>query len=587
MPIKLYEFIEIPVKDIEARIQLPHFQRGLVWTTQKKNDFILTLKEGLPFGSILVYPETSEASSRLLILDGQQRLSTILEYRKKPLSFWKPINSARYKSELDKLNKLLPDNLKLDEANFDGFINEALSNQSSNQFNDYIDEVQSSSLRKQVRDLFTDIKNQILSYLDVNELFIPAIKFTGDKTRIADVFANLNKGGVPLSKYEVFSASFEYTKIQLAPAGTAPVQDEILNNVKQYYLQMRDKAEFDVAGFSEDELTATRTITLAELAKALGKYLQDHLKPLVTQTEKAASEMGFSLLGIAVNIHNKNLNELDKHFGYIQNNLELILEKTERICTNLNDAFSVLLKVVKSSKSDEYAPGLNTNFKTLSYFAALWNLDPDSNEYRTSLKNIRAYYLYDDLVKIWSNAGDERLYGYQGDSPRFTYLKPLEQSDFISAHENWNGYTQGINFSAETKAIAAIHANLTYLADNIPQGDSFEMEHIVARSILNQYESSGHRQIYGGCLGNCMFLPKQLNNKKKAKTLHDESIKTLYDVNGQAKYSKVIERSLYFSENEFSQIDAALERRDPESVNQLLRERGERVLLDTASKLLE
>lgn len=82
MPIKQYEFIEIPVKDIEARIQLPHFQRGLVWTTQKKNDFILTLKEGLPFGSILVYPETSEASSRLLILDGQQRLSTILEYRK-------------------------------------------------------------------------------------------------------------------------------------------------------------------------------------------------------------------------------------------------------------------------------------------------------------------------------------------------------------------------------------------------------------------------------------------------------------------------------------------------------------------------
>lgn len=48
-----YETITLGVNDLD-RIELPKFQRGFVWGTKKKNDFVQTLHEGLPFGALLV-----------------------------------------------------------------------------------------------------------------------------------------------------------------------------------------------------------------------------------------------------------------------------------------------------------------------------------------------------------------------------------------------------------------------------------------------------------------------------------------------------------------------------------------------------
>ena len=57
-----YETIELGVNDLD-RIELPKFQRGFVWGTKKKNDFVQTLHEGLPFGALLVYPKSQSADS--------------------------------------------------------------------------------------------------------------------------------------------------------------------------------------------------------------------------------------------------------------------------------------------------------------------------------------------------------------------------------------------------------------------------------------------------------------------------------------------------------------------------------------------
>ena len=65
-----YEVISLNISDLD-RIKLPQFQRKLVWNKQKKDQFIETLHEGLPFGAILVYPMSNEPDSTLLILDGQ------------------------------------------------------------------------------------------------------------------------------------------------------------------------------------------------------------------------------------------------------------------------------------------------------------------------------------------------------------------------------------------------------------------------------------------------------------------------------------------------------------------------------------
>lgn len=52
----------------------------------------------------------------------------------------------------------------------------------------------------------------------------------------------------------------------------------ILDNVKRHYNDMIKNAEFELEGFSEDELTQNRIITLSELGIALGMFVQDNLK---------------------------------------------------------------------------------------------------------------------------------------------------------------------------------------------------------------------------------------------------------------------------------------------------------------------
>lgn len=565
-----YEIVNIPASDL-MRIKLPRFQRKLVWPKSKKDQFINTLHEGLPFGSVLVYPESQEPDADLLIIDGQQRLSTIIEFNSDRLAFWKPLNQDTYLSALASINEALPGELQLSESQFDNLLR-----RNKLDLDDWLDDIDDKSSRKTVRAQFGTIEKALAEYVDLSSLLIPAIKFIGDKSLIAEVFSRLNQGGIKLSKYQVFSAAWIHTQIKLS---TSALQSAILDNVKKHYTSMGEGAAFELDGFSEDLLSATRIITLSDLATALGMFLQEHLKALAPQTDNKISELGYGLLGVAVDLDNRKLGHLVDYSDYIQANLQHILEKTNRICSNLQDVFSKMLKVVKANKNDEYARALSTNFKTLSYFAALWYLDPESEDYRSTLKNIKAHYLLDALTGVWSSAGDQRLLEYQPSSKKRDYLTPVSASDLEAAFDQWlASNVAGIRFSSETKAIITIHANLTYLATTVPNGESFELEHIIAKKFIEAASDTTKKGLFGNSIGNCMFLPKGINNRKKAKTL--------YEVNTDGRYNKLIQESFYFSEQDLRAALDALSSGDRELVNEIIRARSNLIVSSTVKVLL-
>lgn len=565
-----YEIVNIPASDL-MRIKLPRFQRKLVWPKSKKDQFINTLHEGLPFGSVLVYPESQEPDADLLIIDGQQRLSTIIEFNSDRLAFWKPLNQDTYLSALTSINEALPGELQLSESQFDNLLR-----RNKLDLDDWLDDIDDKSSRKTVRAQFGTIEKALAEYVDLSSLLIPAIKFIGDKSLIAEVFSRLNQGGIKLSKYQVFSAAWIHTQIKLS---TSALQSAILDNVKKHYTSMGEGAAFELDGFSEDLLSATRIITLSDLATALGMFLQEHLKALAPQTDNKISELGYGLLGVAVDLDNRKLGHLVDYSDYIQANLQHILEKTDRICSNLQDVFSKMLKVVKANKNDEYARALSTNFKTLSYFAALWYLDPESEDYRSTLKNIKAHYLLDALTGVWSSAGDQRLLEYQPSSKKRDYLTPVSASDLEAAFDQWlASNVAGIRFSSETKAIITIHANLTYLATTVPNGESFELEHIIAKKFIEAASDTTKKGLFGNSIGNCMFLPKGINNRKKAKTL--------YEVNTDGRYNKLIQESFYFSEQDLRAALDALSSSDRELVNEIIRARSNLIVSSTVKVLL-
>lgn len=217
---------------------------------------------------------------------------------------------------------------------------------------------------------------------------------------------------------------------------------------------MRKQAEFDVDDFSEDELTQNRTVTLPEFGTALGQYVVDHLSALVPETTSAAPEIGFGLLGVAMNLDNRKLSSLNKYIQKIRDELEDILQKTERICNNLQSMFETLLRRFKSTGND-YENGLSSTFKTLSYFAALWDLDPSSEEYTTALSNIKAAYVYDAITSAWSSHGDQRLMEYCNSSR--DYGTRISEEQFDQAFDQWIAdQTPGINFGKDIKCLITI-----------------------------------------------------------------------------------------------------------------------------------
>lgn len=88
----------------EELILQPEFQRKLVWNDRHKEDFIDTILNGLPFPEIYIAQSGIDFESlqtQQVVVDGQQRLSTILEYIESS-TFCKKIKKF---SELDQTEK--------------------------------------------------------------------------------------------------------------------------------------------------------------------------------------------------------------------------------------------------------------------------------------------------------------------------------------------------------------------------------------------------------------------------------------------------------------------------------------------------
>ena len=90
-----YEFVEFNVKEyielINMRsINLPKFQRDVVWTDNQKFEFAESLKRGLPFGVFLLALRDSSKSdaTKYKLLDGFQRTNAIMEIYFHPQAFF-------------------------------------------------------------------------------------------------------------------------------------------------------------------------------------------------------------------------------------------------------------------------------------------------------------------------------------------------------------------------------------------------------------------------------------------------------------------------------------------------------------------
>lgn len=210
------------------------------------------------------------------------------------------MNRESYTSVYQSIRKMLPERDKFTEPIFDRLV-DGNPNKVAHWAMD------SLSSKEDVRAAMQSVdglKQQIRSSVDLEHLKVPMIVYLDGSIHIANVSANLSKGGIPLTKYKVFDTVWINATIRLRGAEEFPLQDQLLQYMKNCYLDMREQAEFDVNDFSEDELTQNRTIALPEFGAALGQCAIDHLSALAPETTSAAPETGFGLLGVTMSLDN-------------------------------------------------------------------------------------------------------------------------------------------------------------------------------------------------------------------------------------------------------------------------------------------
>jgi len=235
----------------EGKIQLPNFQRGWVWDDNHIRDLLVSIARSFPIGAVMLLEDGGEVhfetrpvegledklsnnrGPEKLILDGQQRLTTLTQ----ALSLDEPVRTRTAKGRQIKryyyfdINKALKDPSALDEAivavdenrqlrsNFGRDVDLDLStremeckqlffpcNQTMNSdpWEYTLREVSPSS------DYMTymDFRWRILEPFRRYQLPVILLNKETSKEAVCLVFEKVNTGGVPLSVFELITASY-------------------------------------------------------------------------------------------------------------------------------------------------------------------------------------------------------------------------------------------------------------------------------------------------------------------------------------------------------------------------------------------
>lgn len=261
----LYDLL---VRADDGRLQLPDFQRGWVWDDERIKSLLASISVSFPIGAVMLLQTGGEhvrfkprpiagTSSRLeavtpetLILDGQQRLTSLywalmgrtavetMDDKGKVIRRWYyiDINQAvwpevdREDAVLsvpeDRLVKAFGGDIRLDVSSPEREFEQALFPVNrifdSDDWRIAYDEHWGYD-RERIR-LFNEFNTEVIKRFEQYQIPVIELKKETPKEAVCLVFERVNTGGVPLTVFELLTASFAAENFQLREDWTAREQ---------------------------------------------------------------------------------------------------------------------------------------------------------------------------------------------------------------------------------------------------------------------------------------------------------------------------------------------------------------------------
>jgi hypothetical protein len=571
----------------EKNIVIPPFQRSLAWTKNQEKELIKSIRNGYPFGSILLfeYKDPSTNKTRYQLIDGLQRSNTIVKYSKEPLNLFSSFmdeNEEIYnrkftvlEAEIDlKLKKTvksikkevfswLQKNYntieKLNKIQYSNF-SKSLFSENKIAVKDPKDKYE---IQEKIDEVIEIIMEQFVAeFRNFIDLQIPALVFTGKKEDLHDVFEKINTGGKKLSKYEIFAATWledEESKIKI----TDPIlsgKNGIIDFVNERYSVLTTHG-YDI----DPQITqniANKELEVFDVIFGFGKMINDMYPNIFKSNSKddAIVASAFSLVSSCLSIKNKEMEKIPNRLAELENKnlffsrlLEvigdvnsfldriLIVKTNSKINKNMFHSELQMVSIIASVFFAKYGTTIEyktykENEKEYSYRYFNFDLSKESDlwdEKKKLLKfNLDKRYVVDILQEKWGAHGDQILDTIVFDRQTYYYDK-VEWDEFSSILDKWfnNKNLIKYRYAKEVKTPdeqEKIILSLVYYNKLTVKYSNLDMEldHIVPKMQIEKWLNKFNSNEFTlpiGSLGNISLLPGDLNSSKRDKIIYDSA----------------------------------------------------------------
>lgn len=602
-------------EELQGKLNLPNFQRALVWSNNQKKEFFNTLKDGFPFGSILLYEyereKTKDNENRYSLIDGLQRYSTMLDFKDNPTNY---IEFDEFAERIARLYKNASKSTTNEVVNFskDTLLEIVKQNNDPNSPNTRATALSKKVIDKfpalddqDIRDEITEIQQEVTEFfnnqLNISKVKIPCIIFEGDETQLAEVFQRLNSGGKKLSKYQVFAAHWDKYNIELSKA---EYSNKILDNIIDRYETLNNDRGILIEDFDTQEMRNSREINLSEFCYGLGKILAEELYIFFDKiSEDICNELGFQTMLMIFDIPTSKMNTLPHFHKYLKNgnNIEDMVSKIVGVYKIINNKFDNIFTLSSLTRKKKHETKSFTRLQIMSFFASLWQVSyslildetKDSlyikekqgrkKERQKILDNIVSYSIYDIIRNYWSGTGDKKLMDiYINKNNRYSNALPKEI--FMNELLRWNDESinkSSVNIQSDEKMIISCIAN-THSDFYKGLNDNFDYEHIFSRKLYNKHKNN--HLIPAGALGNIMLLDEGSNRKKKEKFLYE--IFNLDNINKEDTHEyNYIKYSSYPEKRVIDKIEFDLVAGEYDSLINMIKTRGDLIIKELTNSL--
>lgn len=498
-----------------GRVTIPEYQRRLVWSKAKRKALIDSIKQGFPFGSILLYEniakgqEISDGRRYYNLIDGLQRTQALMSYVEYQNGYFERADlSDDFVDEVaielrnttdeykDRIRKTVVDWVKGRKSYDaqDGWRTESLVQALIDNVLRYAKE---SGLYKEVYFEFNnnerlmrclgrfldEVSGEVKIVLDAK---IPVLVFTGVSKQLPEIFERLNSKGTALSRYEIFAAQWIDKRREIA-------NPEIIEAIWKKYEALEEEGfTLDVAEDAQDDSAKrSREYTLFDYLFGLGQYLSDKFPRLFKPSkDDRPSSAGFNLATACVGLPISEMADLPSRVANL-NLTELegcVIESVRFVDGILKPVLDA--KRTKSRPHSIYHSELMIVSMIATAFQVRYSLDdlsdnPESKPDRQKLKkHLPMHYLYDILHDDWRGSGDSKLHDAVR-TLRYLISSPPTEARWRQVLDDWYFSTQ-IDYVHDESSKRHIRESrseyllLKYIfSRRLASADSYHVEHIV------------------------------------------------------------------------------------------------------------